>query len=82
MERDQIHAFGWREIRRMVKEKNKAVTPRLAFPFCLKTDKSKEAFRKRGTLLLLFWKHCRVVRIFPRNVSKALIEPVLAFVDF
>ena len=33
MERDQIHAFGWRKIRRMVKEKNKAVIPRLVFFF-------------------------------------------------
>ena len=37
MERDQIHVFGWIKRRRIEKEKNKAVTPRLAFPFFLKT---------------------------------------------
>ena len=37
MERNQIHAFVWIKIRRMSWEKNKAVTPRLAFPFFLKT---------------------------------------------
>ena len=30
----------------MVKEKNKTVTPRLAFPFFLKTAKSKVTFKK------------------------------------
>ena len=29
--------FFWRKGGRMVWEKNKVVTPRLAFPFCLKT---------------------------------------------
>ena len=45
-ERDQIHAFGWRKIMRMVQEKSKTVTPRLAFPFCLKTAKSKATSEK------------------------------------
>ena len=47
MEIYHIHAFLWRKIMRMVKEKNKTITPRLAFPFFLKTGKSKAAFRKR-----------------------------------
>ena len=54
MERDHIHAFVWIKMR-IVKEKNKTVTPRLAFPFFLKTAKSKVAFRKRKTALFLFW---------------------------
>ena len=55
MERDNIHAFIWRKIRRMVKAKNKTVTLRLHFPFCLKTAKSKAAFRKRRTALIILW---------------------------
>ena len=53
MERDNIHALR-RKIRRMVKEKNKTVTPRLAFPFFIKIVKSKETLRKIGTTLFLF----------------------------
>ena len=53
MERDQIHAFGLRK-KRTSKAKNKTVTPRLAFPFCLKTAKRKAAFSKRRTTLLIF----------------------------
>ena len=62
MERDQIHAFGWRKRRRMVKAKNKTDTPTLAFPFFLKTAKSKAAFRKSRTVLLLFWNYNRVAK--------------------
>ena len=70
MERDKIHAFGWRKIRRMSKEKNKTVTPRLAFPFCLKTVKSKATFRKRRIVRFLFCNYCIVVRIFPKMFLK------------
>ena len=47
MERDQLHAFVWRKIRSMVKEKNKEVTPRLAFPFFLKTVVKQGRFQKK-----------------------------------
>ena len=45
MEIDQIHAFGWRKRSSMSWEK-KVVTPRLAFPFCLKTAKNQGKFQK------------------------------------
>ena len=47
---DQIHDFLWRKRSRMVKEKNKAVTPRLAFPFCLKTAVKQGRFQKKVEL--------------------------------
>ena len=47
MERDQIHAFVWRKGMRMMWERNKAVTPRLAFPFFLKTVVKKGNFQKK-----------------------------------
>ena len=47
MERDQIHAFGWIKIRITVKEKNKTVTPRLAFPLFLKTAEKQSGFQKK-----------------------------------
>ena len=50
MEIDQIHAFGWRKGRRMVNEKNKAVTPRLAFSFCLKTFVKQGSIQKKAEL--------------------------------
>ena len=65
MERYQNHAFGWRKIRRMEKEKNKTVSPRVAFPFFLKTAKSKAALRKNRTALFLFWNYSIVFTIFP-----------------
>ena len=70
MERDQIHVFLWIKRRRMVKEKNKTVTPRLAFPFFLKTAKSKEAFKKRRNALFIFCNYYIVVIIFPRMFLK------------
>ena len=66
IERYQIHPFGWRKIRRMVKEKNKTITPRLAFPFFLKTTKSKAIFKKRRTAMFLLWNYYIGVRMFPR----------------
>ena len=44
MERYHIHYFGWIKVRSMVKEKNKTITPRLAFPFCLKTAEKQGSF--------------------------------------
>ena len=35
--------------------KNKAVTPRLAFPFCLKTAEKQSNSGKNRTVVLLFW---------------------------
>ena len=58
--------FVWRKIRRVVKEKNKTIYPRLAFPFCLKTAKSKATFRKSRTALSLFWNDYIFVKIFSR----------------
>ena len=46
-ERDQIHAFGWIKRRRMVKAKNKTITPKLAFPFFLKTVVKQGSFQKK-----------------------------------
>ena len=45
MEIDHIHAFVWIKGRRMMWEKNKEVTPRLAFPFCLKTVVKQGSFQ-------------------------------------
>ena len=56
----QMHSLGWRKIRSMVKEKNKTVSPKLAFPFFRKTAKSKASFRKIRTALFLFWNDCIV----------------------
>ena len=47
MEIYQIHDFGWRKRRRMVKEKNKEVTPRLTFPFFLKVVVKQGSFQKK-----------------------------------
>ena len=46
MEIQLIHDFFWRKGRRMMWEKNKESSPRLAFPLCLKTTVSKADFRK------------------------------------
>ena len=74
MERYQNHAFGWRKIRRMEKEKNKTVSPRVAFPFCLKTAKSKVALRKNRTALFLFWNYSIVFTIFPMIFLKHFLS--------
>ena len=42
-----MHPFGWGKKGRMVKEKNKAITPRLDFPFCLKTVVKQGNFKKK-----------------------------------
>ena len=39
--------FFWRKGRKMMWAKNKAVTPRLAFPFCLKTVVKQGNFQKK-----------------------------------
>ena len=64
MEIDHIHAFGWRKIRRMIWDKNKAVTQRLGFHFCLKTAEKKSKSRKKITMLLQLWNYRKVVKIF------------------
>ena len=47
IERDKINDFGWRKIRRMSWEENKVVTPRLAFPFFLKTAEKQSNLGKK-----------------------------------
>ena len=60
--------------------KNKAVTPRLAFLFCLKTAEKQGSFEKKKTVLLLFLNYNRV----SKNDSRMFLnlKPVLEFVDF
>ena len=50
MEIYQIHSFFWRKGMRMMWEKNKAVTPRLAFLFCLKTAVKQGNFQKKADM--------------------------------
>ena len=50
--------------------KNKAITPRLAFPFFLKTAEKKRNSRKSRNTLLIFWNDPRVVKIFSRIFIK------------
>ena len=47
MEIDQIHAIVWRKGTQMMWEKNKEVTPRLAFPFFLKAVVKQGHFQKK-----------------------------------
>ena len=39
--------FFWRKLRRIMWEKNKAVTPTIAFPFCLRTAVKQGSFQKK-----------------------------------
>ena len=54
IERDKINDFGWRKRRSMSWEENKVVTPRLVFPFFLKTTEKKSNSGKTRIVLLLF----------------------------
>ena len=51
-------------------EKHKADTPRLAFPFFLKTAKSKEAFRKNRNALFQSKNKRRIARNVSRMIPK------------
>ena len=82
MERDKIHDFGWIKIRRMVKEKNKTVTPRLAFPFCLKIAKSKVDFRKKQNCAFSILELLNSCQNISKDVSKVHLKPFLEFFDF
>ena len=55
MEIYQIHAFVWIKGRRMMWEKNKEVTPRLAFPVFLKTPIKKNSFQKKEKMHFYYY---------------------------
>ena len=66
----------------MVKAKNKAITPRLAFPFCLKTAEKKGSFQKKQNCAFTIMELQQSFQKLFQDVSKALLKPVLEFVDF
>ena len=65
MERYHIHSFGWRKGRRMSWEKNKAVTPRLAFPFCLKTAENQSNSEKEELCFYYYGMTTQLSEYFP-----------------
>ena len=68
MERDQIHDFVWRKGRRMMWEKNKASSPRLALPLCLKT-----AVKQGRSALLGMRNKSRLAKYVSRMIPKRSI---------
>ena len=50
MERQITHDFNRRKGWRMMWEKNKSTTPRLAFPFCLKTSIKQGNFSEKADM--------------------------------
>ena len=63
-------------------EKNKAVTPRLAFPFFLKTVVKQGNFQKKQNYALVTRNKNRLAKLGFQDVSQELHDPVLACVDF
>ena len=66
----------------MVKEKNKTVTPRLAFPFCLKTVEKQGIFEKKWNCDFTILKFHKSSQKLFQNVYKVILKLLLAFIDF
>ena len=72
MEIQLIHAFFWRKGRRMMWAKNKASSPRLAFPLCCKIAVKQGNFqKKKNRTMLLGTRNKRMYELY--------FHPSLAF---
>ena len=86
MEIDQIHYFFWRKGRRIMWGKNKASSPRLYFPLCLKTTVKQEArtILRNHTYLKVYkcWRILPIIKTPTINVWQYFSKNILISKDF